>query len=478
MKPKLIFIFTFSIGLVVTSLFQSCKENQVESDFPNLPPPIEFDLDSIKKRGKIILLTENGPTTYYQYRGQTKGFDYEMVRAFAKHLGVKLEVRLLDDVDKMFTMLNRGEGDLIASNLTVTPIRQQFVAFGAPVYQTRQMLVQRKFDVENPDSAVSIIADTTQLANKHIWVHRFSSFYTRMKAIEANNDFDIQLHDAPGEISTEDLIRLTASGEIDATVTDENLAIMQHMDYPELDMSVPVSKSEDIAWAMRNNAPQLLEALNSWLSSTDAQKKLVKTKNKYFNEEKLFGYKGPYALPKISSTQISPYDSLFKKLAPELGWDWRLLAALAYQESRFNPNAESWSGAFGIMQLMPETAMRFGCDTTQREGENIRAGVKYIKHLDRFWKDKITNPEERKKFVLASYNIGPGHILDARNLAQLMGKSDTLWHDNVAECLLLKTQEKYYTMDVVKHGYCRASEPYHFVGKILAVYDHYKNSVK
>jgi membrane-bound lytic murein transglycosylase F len=226
------------------------------------------------------------------------------------------------------------------------------------------------------------------------------------------------------------------------------------------------------------NAPKLQEAINEWLDRKDVKKKLAKTYQKYFKEESLFGYKGPYILPQMGPNQISPYDSLFKKYAPEIKWDWRMLAALCYQESRFNPEAVSWSGAFGLMQLMPETAARFGCDTTQLVEPNIRAGVKYIKHLERYWSERIPNAEERKKFILASYNIGPGHIQDARNIARMLNKPDTIWDGHVAECLLLKSQEKYYTLDIVKHGYCHAKEPYHFVGKILAVYTHYKEKIK
>jgi len=130
------------------------------------------------------------------------------------------------------------------------------------------------------------------------------------------------------------------------------------------------------------------------------------------------------------------------------------------------------------MQLMPETAAKFGCDSTQTEEPNIRAGVKYVRYLDRFWRDKIPNDQERVKFVLGSYNIGPGHILDAVHIARQLGKSDTIWDGHVGECLLLKTQEKYYTLPGVKHGYCHAREPFHFVAKITAVYEHYKTVIK
>ncbi|MCC6599169.1 MAG: transglycosylase SLT domain-containing protein, partial [Crocinitomicaceae bacterium] len=247
---------------------------------------------------------------------------------------------------------------------------------------------------------------------------------------------------------------------------------------PELDMSLALTGKEPIGWAIRSNAKKLSGALNSWLESQKTQKKIERTYKKYFGEDQLLDYRGPFVLPELSAHRISVYDSLFKKYAPEINWDWRLLAALVYQESRFNPNAESWSGAFGLMQLMPVTAKKFGCDSGQTEEPNIRAGVHYLKFLERFWRDKIPNPEERLKFVLASYNIGPGHILDAQVIAQSTGKNDTLWNDHVAECLLLKTQKQYYSMEGVKHGYCRAQEPFHFVNKILAVFEHYKSIVK
>ncbi|MFN8699066.1 MAG: transglycosylase SLT domain-containing protein [Flavobacteriales bacterium] len=441
-----------------------------------LPSPVKFDLDSIRARGKLILLTENSASTYFLYRGQARGFDYELVKDFARSLGVKLEVRLLDDVDKMFELLNRGEGDLIASNLTITPERSDIVEFSDPLYTSREVLVQR---LSPPDSAsYPHITDTAQLHLIPIWVHKYSSFYSRLKSMEMQSGMPFHIHEAPGQISTEDLIRLTASGELSATVTDENLAIIQKEDYPELDMSLAISGNEQIAWAVRSNSYQLLETLNTWLKKTAVSRKTASLYGKYFASELRTDFRGPFVLPNLSDNQISVYDSLFKKYSPQIGWDWKLLAALVYQESRFNPNAVSWSGAFGLMQMMPETASRFGCENGQTEEPNIRAGVKYIQYLDRMWKDKVTNPGERLKFVLASYNIGPGHILDARHIAGHMGLIDTIWDGNVAEALLLKSQEKYYTMPGVKHGYCNTREPYHFVRKILAVYEHYKQHIR
>ena len=306
-------------------------------------------------------------------------------------------------------------------------------------------------------------------------MHHYSSFYERLKEIELQYGIALNIQEAPGEISTDDLLRLINEGAIPATITDENLVAMEQIDFEMLDMTVPITGEQDIAWALRKTSPQLLEALNAWLNSKKTNEKLLATYNKYFRSTTSSTYATNYVMPKMSPGAISPYDSLFKIHAPSLNWDWRMLAAIAFQESRFNPSAQSWSGAFGLMQLMPETAVRFGCDVAPPPDCSVAASAKYLKYLLAMWKKRVPDPAERNKFVLASYNIGQGHVLDAQNLAKELGMADTIWDGNVAEALLLKQQEKYYSMPCVKHGYCHAKEPYHFVGKILALYAHFKS---
>jgi len=178
-------------------------------------------------------------------------------------------------------------------------------------------------------------------------------------------------------------------------------------------------------------------------------------------------------MPSLPEGYISPFDSIFKLNAKTIGWDWRLLTALAYQESRFNPFVTSHHGAFGVMQMMPKTAMKYGCDTTDLAFGNIRASVQYLAEMDRALAKKVKNKEERVKFVLASYNAGLGHVLDAMVIARHMGLQDTVWYDHVEEALMLKSQKEYYTLEGVNSGYCRCQETYHFVYRILAFYEYY-----
>lgn len=470
------FVLTFLAIIVGLSLYIWFNHEVSERDEATLTVScVTFDLDSIKKRGKLILLTENSASTYYLYKNQKKGFDYEMVKAFAKHIGVALEVKTLDDVDEMFRMLNNGEGDIIASNLTVTPKRSAVVHFTESLYRTRQILAQRKFPVGHPDSLYTLVTDSAGLSQIPITVHRYSAFYERLEDLQRSMGKLFVITDAPGSISTDDLLRLANTGEIHATVTDENLLSMGMEDYPELDLSYAISEEQEIAWAVRQTSSQLLKTLNGWLQRNSIKKKIQSTYAKYFSTAEPEAPSTVYVMPKLKPGAISPYDSLFKVYAPQINWDWRMLAALAFQESRFNPNAQSRSGAFGLMQLMPETSVRFGCSPTPDAECSIQAGVKYIKYLQSLWRKKVPNEVERNRFILASYNIGQGHVLDAQNLARELGMQDTVWFGQVAEALLLKQQEKYYSMPVVKHGYCYAKEPYQFVGKIEALFEHYKN---
>jgi len=432
-----------------------------------------IDLDSIKRRGTLIVLTENSASTYFLYRNHPRGYDYELALSFAKHLGVRLEIKLVDDVDQMFDMLQNGEADIAASNLTITQSRMDSVDFSTPLYQTRQVLIQRK--IERPDGSNTLaVNDSSQLHLLPIWVHHYSSFFHRLKELSTRRENPIHIEEAPGEISTGDLIRLVDEGAIPATVTDENLALIERANFDHIDASLAISDFENIGWALRKNSTQLKDELNHWLSSTTGVKRTKDLYSKYFDEPEISGAI-TFTLPKVSPGAISPYDSLFQIYAPELGWDWRMLASIAYHESHFNPNAQSWSGAYGLMQLMPQTAIRFGCTSTPSAECSIQAATKYIKYLNTLWSKRVFNDRERIKFVLASYNMGQGHIIDAQNLARELGMKDTLWDGNVAEALLLKQQEKYYTMKCVKHGYCNAREPVTFVRKILGTFDLYRS---
>lgn len=447
----------------------------------NFPDLVNVDLDSIRSRGKLIVLTENSASTYYLFREQELGFDYELARKFAKSLGVKLEVRVIENLDSMFAMLYRGEGDIIASNLSVNEERKKFLAFSPVIYRTKQVLVQLKDTANKLLVGGIVVHNQNELDKLPIHVHRYSSFYNRLSSIIESTGANIQVIEASGKVGTEELLQEVANGAIPSTVTDKSLAFLCYEDYPILDMSVELEGEDDIAWAVRPNAFLLQQRLNEFLAGKNGIGFVEKLYSRYFGrseENWSGGVKHVFAMPPIKEGNLSPFDSLYKVHASIVGWDWRLLTALSYVESGFNPNAESWAGARGLMQLMPATLLKFGGDTTCPPSNNIEAGAKYLKNLDSFWKQRVRNPEERVKFMLASYNCGPGHILDAQCIAKQIGKNDTIWDGNVSEALILKAQRQYYAMSCVRHGYLNGVGPVNFVNKILAIFEHYKSGSK
>ena len=245
--------------------------------------------------------------------------------------------------------------------------------------------------------------------------------------------------------------------------------------YPDLDLLTQVSFEQNLAWAVRKSgSDKLLAELNKWIEGFRNSKRYALLYAKYFkNSRSKHIVQSDYF--NLGRGNISQWDKYFKQYSDSIGWDWRLLASLVLQESRFDPDVKSWSGAYGLMQLMPSTGQQFGIDIYASPENNIRAGIKYIQWLQELFLDKVADEHERIKFVLAAYNVGPGHVLDARQLARKNGRNPEVWDENVAYYLLRKSDPQYYHDPVVEHGFCRGEEPYNYVIEVLDRYDHYKN---
>jgi membrane-bound lytic murein transglycosylase F len=453
----------------------SCAEPVIYSP-PVIQPQEVIDMAEIQERGKLVVLTENTSISYYLYKGHPMGYDFELLHAFAKDQGLELEIKVIEDVNDMFELLNEGEGDIIACNLTVTADRKNIVQFTEPLTTTKQVLVQRKPDgwrkMRKRALKDSLVQDIQELAGLSVHVHEYSSFYSRLLSVqdEIGESIDIQL--ASGDVDSEGLIRQVVDGEIDFTVTDENMALLNQTYYPDLDVSTAISLNQSIAWAVRHTSDSLHATLNEWLLDRGNDLKLSYTHRKYFESPKDQRDRVQSEYSSISGKKISKYDDVIKDVAVSIGWDWRLLAALIYQESRFNPDAKSWAGAFGLMQMMPQTAARFGIDSTDVAAANVVAGGRYLAYLEKVWEDDILDSLERKKFILASYNAGPGHVFDAMALAREFDMNPQDWNQ-VKECLVKKSEAQYYTMEVVKHGYCRGRQPVAYVNNVMNSYGHY-----
>jgi membrane-bound lytic murein transglycosylase F len=443
---------------------------------------VNIDLDRIRERKKLIALTGYSYSSYFIYKGTPMGYEYELLEKLADHLGVELEIVIVQDLNEIFGMLNRGEGDIIADNLTITKERDELVDFTAPHNLTKQVLIQKKpgnwryLSAEQLEK--NLIRNPIDLIGKEVHVRRESSYYTRLNHLSDEIGGNINIVESPGETETEELIMNVALGKIPYTVADENIALMNKPYYPDIDISTALSFPQRIGWAVRSDSPQLLTAVNEWIFKMKKDPDFYVIYDKYYKGRRGVEYMVNCSKTSSCGRTISPYDKMIIKHAKELGWDWRLLASLIYQESHFDPQAKSWVGASGLMQLMPATAESFGAIDVNDPIQSMKAGTSYIKWLDNYWKARVPDREERIKFIMASYNVGQEHVADAQRLAIKYNRDPQRWDDNVAYFILQKSKQQYCHDPVVKYGYCRGTEPFNYVNEILDRYEHYKKLIR
>ncbi len=475
-KKLLPFIILSTIllaGIFIFSLIQQAHDLPLEEEAPT------YDIADILERGVLRAATNYNSTNYFIYRGEPMGFHLELLRQFAATIGVGLDVYVSNDLDEHFDCLLFGEGcDVIALDLTVTKTRREMLQFTVPHSQTRQVLVQRKQDVGNNAASAKkiplMIANQYDLAAKTIYVQKNSAYVSRLHSLMEEIGDTIYIVEMQQDM--EQLIEMVSRGDIDYTVSDEHIARLNSSYYSNIDVQIPLSFEQHLSWAVRPGADNLLAAINDWLVDFKQTRQYSSIYNKYYKNPR-----GVFLAKSIMHSQgggrVSAYDHYFRQYADMIGWDWRLLASVAFQESRFDPEAVSWAGAFGVMQLMPGTAEAYDVDQDSPVADNIRAGAAYLRWIDNVLSEHIKDDEERLKFVLAAYNVGIGHVLDARRLAEKYGKDPNVWKDHVDYYVLNKSNPDYYRDPVVRFGYARGSEPFHYVNEILERYAHYVNAL-
>jgi membrane-bound lytic murein transglycosylase F len=447
-------------------LLAGCK---LDADRPHfvIQPTVEFDLKAIQQRGELNVVLDNNSVSYFIYKGNPMGYEYELLQRLAKHLKVSLKIKVISSIDEAFTLLNTGKTDIVAFPLSITKERTQYFAFTDAHYVTTQVLVQNK-------QKNKIIQAPFELIGQEVFVKNGSAFKTRLKNLSQEIGGEIIIREDTVNGETESLIQEVAEGRIRFTISDQTIAHVNAWYYPNLDISMPISLPQQIAWALRKNSPELLKATNDWLKSLKASSVHQVIYNKYFNSPRFSILTNTSDYSSLSGNKLSPYDAQLKEGAATLGWDWRLLASVVYQESNFDPNIKSWAGAVGLMQVMPETGEYFGVSNIEDPSQNIKVGVRFLKFLDNEWAKTVTDSTERVKFVLASYNVGLSHILDARNLANKYGRSPVKWDNNVEYMLSQKSNPKYYRDKVVAAGYCRCYGPIVYVKEVLNRFEEYK----
>lgn len=451
------------LALLALFAILSCQEKKKEAAKEET---FVRDWPAIEAKGEVTAATLYSSTSYFQYKMQPMGYEYELVKDFADSKGLKLRILTAHTTEQLDSLLESGEADLIAYPTVITNESKRRLLFCGHEQQTSQVIVQRA----NPGD--TILTDVTELIGRTVHVQRGSKYDERLQHLneELGGGIGIAYVDEDS-LSNEDLIERVSTGEIRYTVSDDNIARLNRTYYWNLDTRLKISFRQRSAWAVRRTSPLLAKAIDAWASDTKRRTSFAAITKRYFELSKA---SEKAAVPEVKDGHISPYDALFQKYASLLGWDWQLIASIAYQESKFDPHVVSWAGAEGLMGIMPNTARQLGVTPHELKDPavGIRTGVDCLQRFRQGFSE-ITDPDEKIKFTLAAYNAGIGHVYDAQRLATKYGKDPTVWDGNVAEYIRLKNDPEYYNDPVCKHGYLRGQETFQYVKEILDRYHYY-----
>ncbi len=483
----------------------------------DLPRPVGEDWEEITAKDTLRVLLVNNSTSYFIYRGEAMGYEFRALRRFASDHDMALRVVPVASRTELFRRLNEGDGDIAGARIVPEPVFRDEVLLTEPLYWTRPTVVQRDgppdgtvlpavvdsfLDPEDleatrldrlagADSAAPgstagppsvgpapppLIRRPADLAGERVYLPGGSEYVRRMAEIYDEERGHLRIVEVDSARSSEPLMREVARGSIEYTVAPTNVAALRE---PYLDNVVTepvVGASHPVVWAVRTTSPELRERLDGWIGESHGNGYLDELYQRYFVDRESYVERVASQYLTTETGRLSEYDSLLVEHARVLGWDWRLLASQAFQESRFDPRAVSWAGARGILQLMPGTARDMGVRNVFDPQENLRGAVKYLQFLDRRWRDEIADPDQRLKFVLGSYNAGFGHVEDAQRMARKYDYDEESWED-VAYWLLQLSQRRWHTDPVVRFGYVRGVEPVTYVSLILERFEHYREFV-
>ncbi|MBK7270897.1 MAG: transglycosylase SLT domain-containing protein [Flavobacteriales bacterium] len=451
-RPMLLGALLLVLGLAITVLYRS-RPLGAEPAAPWSAPLVDRDLDRIGKDTLRVLVVVH-PLTYEEFPGGTRGAEFELLERFAKHMGLPLRAVPVVE-DSLLPLLQRGSGDLIAAQVHESRFGTA-VAISAPYWHASPVLVRLREDQ---------LLDLTPSAQDTVWMPRTSPWMT---------DTALHLHGPrgfAGDIATgSELIERVALGAIRAALVTDGEARYHLTHLPQLVAEEAGGERIGLRFALRRNATRLREALDRWLAEekeTEARAPIMGSYGERLPKRKALG-RARKTL--VSGDPISPFDSLFQEKAELMHWEWELLAAIAFKESRFDTSAQSGMGAQGMMQMMPNTAERLGVDSVHLVEGQVHAAAIYLAMLDSIWRRTIPDADERLHFVLAAYNAGPGHVQDAQRLAERMGLDRRIWMGHVERAITLLAFPVYYTGPGMSSGRCKGDQTFLYVREVLGLY--------
>lgn len=425
--------------------------------------PEDQSLSVIRQTGKLRVLTRNTSTTYYQFRDEDSGPEYDLARAFADHLSVDLELIVKTSIVELLTALANGEGDLVAGGITRTEDRENHYLFG-PDYHAIQQQVVCGEGLKSVESAKALVG-------KKLAVIAGSSYE------ETLNYWKLEHPELEWEsshrLSTEQLLENVVSGSLDCTLSDSNIVAVNRRFYPQLRIMFAATEVQQLAWVIPNGAFKLKEILENWFQAMESSNFMASTMERYYGHIDFYDHVDLQVFKRRIKQRLPRYRKMIEKVAEKYDIPWTLLAAQAYQESHWDPRAKSPTGVRGFMMLTQRTAKSVGVKSRLDAEQNMYGGARYLKKMMRQLPEEITN-ENRIYLALAAYNVGMGHLKDARQLALSMGKDANSWLD-MKDVLPLLSEKPYY--EKLKYGYARGKEPVMYVTRIRNYEDVLKNAL-
>lgn len=454
-------------ALLLVLLVAVLRQGVATHQAPRLPwerPLVERDLEAILP-DTLRLLVLRDPLSWEEHPRGPTGLEYELLLRFAASLPVPVRAIPMDHPDSMLLALQRGVGDVIAAQASPRRDQRSWVAWSEPYATVRPVVARLREDpqVPRPPPAAgdSLPADTA-------WSH-WSPFAGPRQRWDPALKAAPPLHPLP-TATPEDLLVEVLLGRAGAALISDAQARQEAGRFPPLEFSAPVGAARQLCFVLRRNAPRLRRRLDAWLQDPAQQQAVAALQERY---GKALPKPGPLRTRKvvpITGDSISPFDAAFQHHGTQLPWGWELLAAMAYKESRFDSTVASHKGAQGIMQIMPRTAERLGLGPDDAMADHIGAAVRYLNKLDTLWRRMVPDREQRLRFVLASYNAGPGHIIDAQRLAEQLGLDPQRWEQNVERAVLLKAKPRFYQRPGLRNGYCNGRQVFHYVREVLGLY--------
>ena len=419
------------------------------------PPSL---LEEVLSLGELRVITRNSPTTFYTGSSGPEGPEYDLVKGFATFIGVELKLQTADRFSDLIGAVESGRSHVAAAGLTATPERAARVDFG-PSYLTVKQYLIYKLGTGRPRTVQDLLG-------KKLEVVSGTSYVETLNNIQSLHPELVWTENPHADLA--ELLVNVSEQKIDYTVADSSLFKVYQNYVPEIRMGFELTMGDSLAWAFpKRHDRSLIERAEQYVKFIEQNGDLDRVRDRYYGHTKRFDYVGTRRFIRDYNSILPRFRPLFEQAAKIQPVDWRLLAAIGYQESHWDPTAISPTGVRGLMMLTRNTASVLGVEDRVDPAQSILGGAKYLEQLKARLPSSIKEPD-RTWFALASYNVGYGHVQDARAITEQMGKEPDLWA-HVKDNLPLLAQHSWYSN--TRHGYARGWEPVMYVENIRNYYD-------